>query len=503
MKKSLFYLCVLICTMQTAFSQSLSENRYPAIALGYLKNYNPDKLSVHSVYNYARMQHINTDADPDDDNSLLCPYDYIISINGMAAESYASAEEAMLAASTPGSNGRVEIEYHSMRKNKNYHWSYVPYNVQTIGLDELELFGEGRLTLSAARLAYIDGKAMSIHTDNSVSDWSKYRRVAFQPTSNDPLLEKEYFKIAWDEFGWSGFPLIYDEENPDLIVTIAIDEDLQVESTYVPQTTQYMDNGSNSYIYKSGKNIYVNSFKKPAKKVTSGGYTHREYLQNHFIELTVLDAKKMKDPNQKVPPVVWQLRYKTTHVRPLSLKTAAYHVLAGCRAFPGVNVGRDVVMAWSGICWEPQTKKSIISYIYKNSPAEKLGLQVGDEILKIDGKKSIDFCVTSSRDGEDFHTSKFSESSLDFKNQSWYKMLKDAFICPVVDNNLFKLPEVKFYTQERYTNEFFVSFAPDVFKPNSIHEIEIKRNGKKMKLKGVLYAAAYFDMPTQRLRSAE
>ena len=503
MKRITILFCVLICTMLTAFSQSLSENRYPAIALGYLKNYNPDKLSVQSVYWYVRMQQINTDADLDDDDALLCPYDYIISINGKAAESYTSAEEAMLAASAPGSNGRVEIEYHSMRKNKIYHWSYVPYNVQTIGMDELGLFGDGNLSISSARLAYIDGKAMSIRTDNSVSDWSKYRRVAFQPTSNDPLLEKEYFKIAWNEFCWSGFPLIYDEENPDLIVTIAIDEDLQVESTYVPQTTQYMDNGSDSYIYKSGKNFYVNSFKKPAKKVTSGGYTHREYQQNHFIELTILDAKKMKDPNQKVPPVVWQLRYKTTHVRPLSLKTAAYHVLAGCRAFPGVNVGLDPVLAWSGICWEPQTKKSIISYIYKNSPAEKLGLQVGDEILKIDGKNRIDICVTSSRDGEDSHTSKFADRSLNFKNQSWYMMLKDAFICPFADYNLFRLPEVNFYTQERYTNEVFVSFAPDVFKPNSIHEIEIKRNGKKMKLKGILYAATYFDMPTQRLYSAE
>lgn len=82
-------------------------------------------------------------------------------------------------------------------------------------------------------------------------------------------------------------------------------------------------------------------------------------------------------------------------------------------------------------------------------------------------------------------------------------MLEDAFICPVVDNNLFKLPEVKFYSQDRYTNELFVSFAPDVFRPNSIHEIEIKRDGKKMKLKGILYAAATFDMSTQRLRSAE
>ena len=500
MKKSLFYLCVLICTMQTAFSQSLPENCYPAIALGYLKNYNPDKLTVRSVYYYVRMQHINTDAD--DDNSLLCPYDHIISINGKTAESYASAEEAMLAASVPGTDGRVEIEYHSMRKNKNYHWSYVPYNVQTIGMDELGLYGEGYQATNLARLAYIDGKAMSIRTDNSVSDWSKYRRIAFQPTSNDPLLEKEYFKIAWNELDRSGFPLIYDEENPDLIVTIAIDEDLQVESTYVPQTTQYMDNGSNSYIYKSGKNIYVNSFKKPAKKVTSGGYTHREYLQNHFIELTILDAKKMKDPNQKVPPVVWQLRYKTTHVRPLSLKTAAYHVLAGCRAFPGVNVGRDVVMAWSGICWEPQTKKSIISYIYKNSPAEKLGLQVGDEILKIDGKNRFDFYATGSCDGKDSHTTKL-DKSLNFKNQSWYMMLKDAFICPFVDYNLFRLPEVRLYTQECYFNEIFNGFAPDVFKPNSIHEIEIKRNGKKMKLKGVLYAPATFDMSTQRLRSAE
>lgn len=84
----------------------------------------------------------------------------------------------------------------------------------------------------------------------------------------------------------------------------------------------------------------------------------------------------MQDPNQKVPPIVWQLRYQKQFERPKSLLSASKTVLSGCRAFPGTATFFDPVYAWTGICWD--TEKSIVRYVYKHSPAEALGLQPGD-----------------------------------------------------------------------------------------------------------------------------
>lgn len=473
----------------------LPTNVHYAISLGWLPNFNPDKLSVCCVYGWKHLGDLKSNCCEID--NTIDSYDYVLSINGVPAESFQNAEEAMKLASTPQEDGRVKIDYYSMRADTTFWVSYVPKDLVTVGKDESDIDAEGAVSINGARFDYVSGeKGMVILCDDGIRDWSKYRRIAYQPTSTDPLVEKEYYKIAAKHLMESGFPFIYDEENPDLIMTVAFDEDQQVTSTYVPPTTQYLDNGSRSYIYNRRGHLYVNSFRKPRTKVTSGGFTHRDVENRHFLEITLLDAHRMADSTQTVPPVVWQLRYQRQHERPLSLKTVAYKVLAGCEAFPGKSVFVDPVLAWNGICWDPN--KLIVTYVYKDSPAEALGLRPGDEILKINGKNSIKFlqqawCGSKKERGER------EVFSLSFKNQSWHDMMKDSKLDPLSNYSQFKLPEVVVYYNDNYYDHFTYRFEPDIFSPGSKCEIEIKRDGQKMKLYGALYDKSYFYDATWKL----
>lgn len=475
----LLFMFGLSMTITQMFAQNETTVHKSALSLGYLKNFNPDKMSVRSNFGLKHMISIESNAEYPIDS-----YDYIVSINGIPASGFQTTAEAEAATIRPGDDGRVMIEYYSMSNDSVFWISYIPTDIETIGLDESDLYRDGAISFSQARFNYSSGThGMQILTDSDVRDWSKYRKVAFIPRSNDVLVEKEYAKKVLDELSKSGFPFIYDEENPDIVFTIAFDESMDVTSTYVPPTTQYIDNGSNTYVHQSKGKIYINSFKNPHTKVTTGGYTHKDIETRHFFEVTFLDAKKMEDPKQSVPPIVWQLRYKKEFERPKSLRSALRTVLAGCRAFPGKMCIQDPVYSWSGICWD--NDKPVVRYVYKGSPAEKLGLQPGDEILKVDGKNKIKFKMQSMCDGRVVYENVIHELSI--KNQSWYNMLKNSKLNVFAAYNDFQIPYVDVYWQDKYYDGYNIKCEPNVFLRDSKHIIEIKRNGKKMKLEGSMY----------------
>lgn len=472
---------------------SLPTNEHYAVSLGYLPNFNPGKLTLLSSKGWKHMGNFSCSIP----YGVLSSYDQIISINGVPESVYENAQDAMLAATTPGVDGRVKLELFSMLNDTTYWVSYVPINLVTKGFDESELYSDGTLNINKARANYTTGTDGIIILNNpNIPDWSKYRRISFVPRSDNPLLEQKYAQLAFENLEKSGFPFIVDDENPDLILTIAFDENMQVTSTYVPPTTQYLDNGSDTYIQKRNNGWYVNSFRKPRTSVTTGGFTHRDVNTYHFLEVCLLDAKKMQDQNQTAPPIVWQLTYRKQFERPLSLNTAAFKVLSGCRAFPGVHPFHDPVYVWNGICWDGD--KAIVRDVYKYSPAEVLGLLPGDEILKIDGKNVIKLINNVSCNGKVEWKNDFSK--LSFKNQSWYNMIKDAPLNPLSCYNDYAVPYVTVYYQDRYIDGNYLQIEPaDIFTQGKSHIIEIKRDGKKIKLEGALYDRKYFFDATRNL----
>lgn len=220
----LFLTFVSALLFNPLLAQNLPSHRHYALSCDYIPNFNPNKLTVLSPFGYKQQADCH-------EEYRINSYDYILSINGIPAGKFKDITEDKSATVVPAEDGRVHIKYFSMLADTVCQMSYIPCNVETVGLDELAK---------------------------------------------------------------SGFPLIYDEENPDLIMTVAFNESMDVTSTYVPPTTKYIEKGSNTYAYTYKGQLYVNSFKNPNEKVTTGGYTHRDVETKHFLEVTFLDAKKCK-----------------------------------------------------------------------------------------------------------------------------------------------------------------------------------------------------------------
>ncbi len=485
MEKVFKWLSVTLLLVVAVATHAQQTNHHKPLLLAHAPRYNPDKISVISTYGFIYMNDIECDAPSF--NETLTEYDYIVSINDIPADKFRTGEDAMVEAVSPSTaDGRVNIVYHSIRGDKDYTFSFIPSNLTTYGKDETDLYASGIPSFSQRRFDYNSSKhGTHILYDKSIKDYGKYRRIAFMPTSDDPMIEKEYAEIAMKNLQAYGFPLIYDEENPDLILTIAFNEDQQVTSTYVPQTTTYIDRGSRTYVHGRKNYIYVNSFKKAPKKVTEGGYTHRDIENSHFLEVSILDAHKMQDSSQTTPPIIWQFRYKKTLNEPFPLRAAVPTLMTACRAFPGMNVFVDPTYVYNGICWA-DGKKSIVAHVYENSPASKLGILPGDEILKIDDQTSIQHYAQVWKNGKKQQELKM-DNVFNFKKQSWYDMLNQCEMVPMSQFNSYRIPDPNQYLD--YTT---ASFSPGIFNRNGNHIIEIKREGKKMKLEGSLYGATFF-----------
>lgn len=470
-------LLVVMCVM--ALPIFAASNGSPnAIWVNWLKKYNPDKLTVISFCNFTYMNDITSSGD-----IIPADLDYIISINGQKVNSIESKEIYPM---INGHYGRVTLLMHSIAHDVNYEFSYEPINLNMNGFDETLENIYGVFAFSSALAEQYRNSGVEIKTDDDIPDWGKYRKVSIVLSSSDPLLEKELAKKALDYLMCSGFPLIVDDENPDVILKVSFNAEESVVSTYVPQTTTYVDRGSNTYVTKGRYGIYVNSFKRSPQKITEGGYTHEDVSNTHFLEVSLLDAKKMLDSNQNVPPIIWQLRYSKRLDYSKSLSSVSDKILKYCRAFPGRNVFLQPCLAWSGICWDEN--RPIVTDIYKGSPAEKLGLQPGDEILKINGKSRIEIQHKLYFNGRFQRES--CPISIPIKKHCLGKLLTErtaifphAFqespLCSRIENNAYF----------DYSEMYFPAF---IHRANKNDTFEIKRNGKKMTLTGILYGSCYF-----------
>lgn len=475
MKK--FFLSMMLCIL-TLPLLAASNGSPVAMHVDYLKRYNPTKLSVVNFYNFIYMDNISCQPQ----NIVPAELDYIIAINGRDPYDIASEDIYPI---LNGRDGKVTLVMHSIKQDVDYTLQYNPKNLSKEGFDETleNLYGIIVTSGSAFRKA----RETNLYNDDEVTDWSKYKKISVVISSNDPLQEKEIAKIALNYLKESRFPFVIDDEDPDLIMKVSFDENESVSKTYVPQTTSYIDQGSNVYVTRGKYGIYVNSFKNSPKKVVEGGYTHEDVSNHHFLEISFLDAKKMLDPNQTVPPIVWQLRYDKQMDYKQSLKNACSEVLKYCRAFPGKDQLTEPCVTWSGICWEDWVP--VIKDIYSGSPAEQMGLLPGDKILKIDGKSTLDVVLKKWLKGK--YVGEYVAYRKPFKNKSIGKILTDQYkedkegICYFQGTDMNHEPNNPYYD---YTEIRF----PEFLNPYHQTTLVIKRNGKKMTLTGHLYQKADF-----------
>lgn len=135
--------------------------------------------------------------------------------------------------------------------------------------------------------------------------WRSFKTYDYYFSSDDVLADKELFQTICTKLENAG--LTRDENDPDVVFTIVKDANQSVEYNYVPETEQQVQTGSTSTPIYGWKGAYLGSVtKNKYTTVKSGGYTHKSATTTAYLEIDLLEAKKL---GQKTLPLIWQLKY--------------------------------------------------------------------------------------------------------------------------------------------------------------------------------------------------
>ncbi|MBE6311611.1 MAG: hypothetical protein E7076_00430 [Bacteroidales bacterium] len=135
--------------------------------------------------------------------------------------------------------------------------------------------------------------------------WRTFRTYDFLILSDDVLTDKELLEKIGRKYNAMG--LTRDPQNPDLLITISKDADKSVEYTYVPETVEHVQTGTNSYAMYGLYGKYLGNFStNKYQTVKSGGYTHKTSTTNVYLEVSVLEASRM---GERTIPMIYQMKY--------------------------------------------------------------------------------------------------------------------------------------------------------------------------------------------------
>lgn len=138
---------------------------------------------------------------------------------------------------------------------------------------------------------------------DSEFDWFFAQTYDYIIVGEDPLTDKGIL----DRFTKELPTMERDSENPDIYLMVAKNADESIQTTYVPPTNMVVNLGSTTtsrYSFLTNSNEYVT--RQRNYTIREGGFTQTTKDMNIYFELTMLDAKKIKDSLQITPPIVWQ-----------------------------------------------------------------------------------------------------------------------------------------------------------------------------------------------------
>ena len=175
-----------------------------------------------------------------------------------------------------------------------------------------------------------------------------------------------------------------DTENPDVLLTVAKSADESIQTTYVPPSSRTVNLGATTtarYNFLTQRNDYVT--RQNNYTVREGDYTKTTRDVNLFLEISMLDAKKINDSLQTAPPIIYQLTYNRHVVNP------KFNLDDELKAYATWGIKSDVL-------WNKYTTAKLTAYditmvglsyqkvtsMAENSKAWSAGLRPGDRILR-------------------------------------------------------------------------------------------------------------------------
>jgi membrane-associated protease RseP (regulator of RpoE activity) len=276
-----------------------------------------------------------------------------------------------------------------------------------------------------------------------------FKTFDFDYTStDDPLMEKTLLYKLENQLLSVG--LKKDTGNPDMLIIISFYSGQKEQ--YVPPQ-QIVSTKIQSYF-----NWYWGYIPVPVTESTTfDGYTKVTYLTN--INLKFLDAHEIE--TSKVPPIVWSASFSEVSPEKTFLSDCANEVYSTLLLqFPKViqqNCENLTIntYTYTGILYD-KNNPSIIAGVIPGSPADEMGIQTGDEIVKISSRKLPENLNDNT--------------SIIWKDRSDYKnALKYLFNRAVFNNGNTTIIAPLTSEYEEYMSQ-----------ENIPLEFELKRSGKKL-----------------------
>ncbi len=210
-------------------------------------------------------------------------------------------------------------------------------------------------------------------------DWFYVKTYDFAIVGNDPLVDRAILEKMHIPSHWTR-----DTENPDVVFTIAKDSKQSISSTYVPPTVRTINHGSQTKArYNALTNATEYTTTQNNQTVREGGYTQTTSNTDMFLELALLDAKRINDPNQQAAPIVWQATFNAHTTANVNV-TEVYKAWATWVAKYDTDLVNatevwaytlERLWALSGV--DINMEPIVVTYATPDSP-----LQVGDRIMK-------------------------------------------------------------------------------------------------------------------------
>lgn len=214
-------------------------------------------------------------------------------------------------------------------------------------------------------------------------DWFNVCTYDFASVSDQPLVDRSIFEQLRIPETWKR-----DTENPDVIFTIAKDSKQSIHSTYIPPTVRTINHGSKTTSrYNALTNQTEYTTTQNNQTVREGGYTKTVSNSDIYLELAMLDAKRINDPKQQTAPIIWQATFEHHSTNPnlnVVNQFTIYASWVGLYDFMWANNCEAKAFTFDRLwaCSEDGT----VTYADAQSP-----LKVGDKIIKYKPTKKSDW----------------------------------------------------------------------------------------------------------------
>ncbi len=221
--------------------------------------------------------------------------------------------------------------------------------------------------------------SMAVLSDDG-TDIFKFKTFDFDYTSSeDPLLEKELFKVLETRLIQMG--MVRERTKPDILILMKFFYGQKEQ--YIPPQQIVSTRVQTIYDWRWGL------VPMPiTESSTKGGYTDVTYLSS--ISLKFLDANSIA--GSKLPPVIWSGSISQAAKTKVPLLDKCDHLFGWMlMQFPHVTTPNSeynysIRYAYTGILYNCDDQRTIAEVI-PGSPAAKAGIRKGDEIIEINDYK--------------------------------------------------------------------------------------------------------------------